>query len=588
MVDEVRGLGDWVAARTRTFGIDRAAEAVAKRLGWPDCGCESRAARLNSLFPFGRYRYPRLTIAIPTRKDWYGFHETWHSVAAMVRAAGLTDRVEMLAVDQSPDTEAGKHVAGTVRSIASNWQVDPAGHVAVNRGGPIDAKYEPWAEVLGTAAGKQACFGKASGEWVLVLDSHVILTDDSLRRLYDFIQKPRNRFCRDLFYGVNLADDHKQYFSHLDIWGDDGAPLIGDDGVFGNWRSDPRAKSPDGKPFDVEGGGGWCFFARRDAFLTVGFHPLMRGFGGEEGFISERFRRAGRSVKCAPFVRGIHRYARLSGDVYAVTVAEKLRNHVIGWLDLGFDLEQLRTVWRGRLKPDEIDSVMAQAVAEFQSFGKPAASAPAASPKPAAASGQTPAQTIPEPKSAAELYRRNCAIPSDINEHLPTLKRLASECSTVVEFGTRSGVSTSALLAAQPERLVSYDVVAGCPCKRLLKIAGKTKLKYQHGPKVGDTLQCDVIEPVDMLFIDTKHTADQVYGELSRHGDQVEKYLVFHDVVAFGQRGEGWTEATPVAGVMVGVERWLLERPEQWERAEWHDNNNGLLVLKRVAPVAGS
>ena len=421
---------------------------------------------------------------------------------------------------------------------------------------------------------------------MLCLDSHVILTDDSLKRLYSFIQKPRNRFCRDLHYGVNLADDHKQFFSHLDIWGPDKKPLIGVDGVFGNWRSDPRAKTPDGKPFDVEGGGGWCFFARRDAFLSVGFHPLMRGFGGEEGFVAERFRRAERRVKCAPFVRGIHRYARITGDVYPVTQAEKLRNHVIGWQDLGFDLEQLRTVWHGRLKPEEIDQVIARSVAEFQAFAA-AGQKPAAGAAPVAAAPAPAVTPAAEAVSIEEVYRKNCENPSDINEHLPTLRRLATECDSVVEFGTRTGVSLSALLAAQPKRLVSYDLTASCACNRLKKLARGTVLEYRHGPNIGDTLTVPPIDPAGLLFIDSKHTADQVYAELSRHGDQVNRYLAFHDVSSFGDRGEGWTEAAPVAGILVGIDRWILERPGQWEQVEWHGNNNGLMVLKRIAPAGG-
>jgi GT2 family glycosyltransferase len=571
--EELRGAGDVVAGFTHSCGVDVAAEYVAKQwFGWPDCGCDSRRARLNSLFPIGPYRFPRLTIAIPTRLDWYGFHETWHSLVAAIRLAGLTEHIELLVVDQSPDTEHAANIAGTVRSVAANWQVDPIGHRAVNRGGPIDARYEPWAEVLGTAAGKMACFGKASGEWVLCLDSHVILTDDSVRKLYEFIRSPRNRFSGNLHYGVNLADDHRGYFSHLDIWGPEGQPLIGDDGVFGNWRSDPRAKSAAGKPFDVEGGGGWCFFARRDAFLSVGFHHLMRGFGGEEGFLAERFRRAERRVLCAPFVRGIHRYARLSGDQYFVTVEEKLRNHVIGWCDLGFDLEQLRAVWAGRLPAETVDAVIARTVLEFQ---QGTVAAPVAAPAAAPAA-------LSEPAAADELYRRNCAIPSDINEHLPLLRSLAETVAHVTEFGTRAGVSLSAFLAAQPAVLVSYDVAAGCACNRLLSLAGSTALDYRHGPEVGNTLTCPVINPTDLLFVDSLHTGEQVYQELTRHAGQVSRFLVFHDVVTFGAVGEGSTEAAPVAGLMSGIDRWRAEHPGEWRDLEFHENNNGLLVLERV------
>jgi hypothetical protein len=39
-------------------------------------------------------------------------------------------------------------------------------------------------------------------------------------------------------------------------------------------------------------------------------------------------------------------------------------------------------------------------------------------------------------------YRNACDEVSDINEHIPVLKRYADMCEHVTEFGVRSGVST--------------------------------------------------------------------------------------------------------------------------------------------------
>ena len=38
-------------------------------------------------------------------------------------------------------------------------------------------------------------------------------------------------------------------------------------------------------------------------------------------------------------------------------------------------------------------------------------------------------------------YTRLCATKSDINEHLPTLYRYATQCERIVELGIRGGVS---------------------------------------------------------------------------------------------------------------------------------------------------
>src|SRR5262245_43552698 len=56
-------------------------------------------------------------------------------------------------------------------------------------------------------------------------------------------------------------------------------------------------------------------------------------------------------------------------------------------------------------------------------------------------------------------YETACLSPSDVHEHLPTLHELAKDCGHITELGTRSGVSTLALLRAQPKKLVCYDLV---------------------------------------------------------------------------------------------------------------------------------
>jgi hypothetical protein len=50
-----------------------------------------------------------------------------------------------------------------------------------------------------------------------------------------------------------------------------------------------------------------------------------------------------------------------------------------------------------------------------------------------------------------DKYKELCDIPGDINEHLPTLFQLASECNTIVEFGVRAAESDYAICAGMPQ-----------------------------------------------------------------------------------------------------------------------------------------
>jgi hypothetical protein len=78
------------------------------------------------------------------------------------------------------------------------------------------------------------------------------------------------------------------------------------------------------------------FSCRKSAWL--GFHPQFRGFGGEEGYIHEKFRQAGRRCLCLPWLRWIHRFGRPGGVQYPLIVEDKLRNYVLGHAELGLDL----------------------------------------------------------------------------------------------------------------------------------------------------------------------------------------------------------------------------------------------------------
>lgn len=195
------------------------------------------------------------------------------------------------------------------------------------------------------------------------------------------------------------------------------------------------------------------------------------------------------------------------------------------------------------------------------------------------------ARTPPEALEA--LYQQAATTPSDINEHLPRLRELAAECEHVTEFGMRGGMSTVALLAAQPTTLVSWDLnpyaVISQRCADLIAVAGHTSFQ----PRVGDTLRIRLdAEPTDLLFIDTLHTAKQLQAELERHADpmedRVKKYLVFHDTVSFGMKGEDGSEP----GLRAAI-RWFQRCHSFpiWELVDDRQNNNGLVVLRNLRHV---
>lgn len=188
--------------------------------------------------------------------------------------------------------------------------------------------------------------------------------------------------------------------------------------------------------------------------------------------------------------------------------------------------------------------------------------------------------TAPDPVLDLETrFHAARARPSDINEHLPLLRSLASECDHVTEFGLRWATgSTVAFLAARPRTLVSWDMnptaVVSQAVADLLACTERTRWQ----PRVGDTLEI-TIEETDLLFIDSYHTARHLKAELERHGHKARRYLVFHDTVTFGDRGEDGSDP----GLRAAI-RWFQKEHmfPLWELIEDRKNNNGLVVLRHV------
>jgi hypothetical protein len=162
---------------------------------------------------------------------------------------------------------------------------------------------------------------------------------------------------------------------------------------------------------------------------------------------------------------------------------------------------------------------------------------------------------------------------SDINENVHILYDLAQECKTVVEFGVRSGVSTRAFLASDVE-LISFDIVLHPKVHELFRTA-------QAQGKLVQYIKADVldieVEPMDLLFIDTLHTYEQLSQELTLHGNKAKKFLAFHDTHTFGLRGETGQDNR---GLLTAIIEFQIKNPH-WRFRIHKTNNNGFTVLER-------
>jgi len=172
-------------------------------------------------------------------------------------------------------------------------------------------------------------------------------------------------------------------------------------------------------------------------------------------------------------------------------------------------------------------------------------------------------------------YIGECIKKSDINEHLPTLKKYAEECNHITEMGTRDMISTCAFLMGKPKKMISYDFVM-CNYSSIQEMCKDDTDFYFI---LGDTREI-TIEDTDLLFIDTLHNYDQITIELSLHGNKDKKYIILHDTTSFETRGESYILKKIERGIWPAIEEFLVKNPH-WFIHKRFANNNGLTILKR-------
>lgn len=172
--------------------------------------------------------------------------------------------------------------------------------------------------------------------------------------------------------------------------------------------------------------------------------------------------------------------------------------------------------------------------------------------------------------SIHELYLRNTRHKSDINELLPILLGLATACEHIVEIGFRTGVSTSAFLAAGAG-VTSYDIQKCEPHVSNFKKLADKKFAFIQA----DSLKID-IPLCDMLFIDSYHSGKQLAGELKRHSSYAKKLIVMHDTETYGLKGQ---DKNP--GLLHAIKAFCNSN-EEWRLKLRLRHNNGLVVLERM------
>ena len=215
----------------------------------------------------------------------------------------LTNDVEFVIIDNNPTSARGKATA----DFCKKWLKSD--------------KYIPYTHKTSTAV-RNEIFRNADGKYTISMDCHVMFMPGAIDSLLDFYSQ--NPECPDLVQGPLMYDGLKGCLTHFKpIWGDQ---------MYGKWGTDHVGLSQN-KPFDIPMQGLGVFSCETKNWR--GFNKHFKGFGGEEGYIHEKFRQYGGRTLCLPDFKWVHRFARPDGVKYPLNVEDRIWNYLIGWRELG-------------------------------------------------------------------------------------------------------------------------------------------------------------------------------------------------------------------------------------------------------------
>lgn len=201
-------------------------------------------------------------------------------------------------------------------------------------------------------------------------------------------------------------------------------------------------------------------------------------------------------------------------------------------------------------------------------------------------------------------------ITSDISDHLETLRDFAKECDTIVEMGVCHATSTWAFLEGLRIRkkkfaklnkdssacsLLSIDIADVPDIDFVSKEAKKLDIPFRF-LKIS-SLDVEIPDETDMLFIDTWHIYGQLKRELEKHHSKVKKYIIMHDTEIDKIEGEsvrlevdideecqrsGFSKEDVTKGIGYAIVEFVQKHSDEWNVFVHYPYNNGLTVLKRV------
>lgn len=271
----------------------------------------------------------KLSIGMATYDDYHGVYFTIQSLR-LYHDICNTENVEFIVVDNNP---SGKHGEET-KKIVENW---------------VKGKYIPIKTRQSTSI-RNEIFKHSSGDFTICMDPHVLIVKNGIEELLEYYKDPSTH--KDIVSGPMLYDDLKTVSTNFKpVWRDH---------MYGIWETNHESYNA-GKPFEIPMQGLGCFSCKTENWQ--GFNENFIGFGGEEGYIHEKFRQAGGRAICLPGFKWLHRFGRPDGVPYPLCLEDRVFNYFTGWLEIYNDpehqmIKDIYNHFKDKLPSGRIDKIL--------------------------------------------------------------------------------------------------------------------------------------------------------------------------------------------------------------------------------------
>ncbi len=263
---------------------------------------------------------PRLTIGMANWDDPEGAFWTLTALRQYhVRA--VCPAVELLVIDDMPEKQ--ELLEQVCHSAGATYI-----HYSKNRG-PAHAKNSVWE--------------RAAGDFVLLLDSHVLLAPGSVDYILQAIAE--DRIGKDLWTGPLLDEKGNTIATELlPEWRGS---------AFGIWHVDPEL--PEKKVKEIVGHGSAYTLMKKSEY--PGFSKHFRYFGGEEIILHETVRMRGGKCFTHQALGWVHRFIRSKPASYRLLLNDKYWNALVGFYEMGWSTLQVKDYFRRKLALDQCEVI---------------------------------------------------------------------------------------------------------------------------------------------------------------------------------------------------------------------------------------